>query len=250
MDLSVLNQISYGMYVIATRLEEKNVGCFVNTVTQVTAENPMIIVCVNKKNYTNEAIRKSKKFSVSILSEKTNAKVIGTFGFVSSREIDKFAEFEYEMQHGLPVLKENIVGYLICELIQVIDAETHDIFMARVIETKKNVENEEDAVPMTYRYYHEVIKGKAPKTAPTYIKEEVKSSSTIQVNVKESKNEILINKKEKGEDKMENQEFKKYQCTICGYIYDDSKEAIKFEELPDDWKCPLCGVGKSLFKEI
>ena len=49
---------------------------------------------------------------------------------------------------------------------------------------------------------------------------------------------------------MENQEFKKYQCTICGYIYDDSKEEVKFEDLPDDWKCPKCKVGKNLFKEI
>lgn len=42
----------------------------------------------------------------------------------------------------------------------------------------------------------------------------------------------------------------KYRCTICGYIYDDSKEKIKFEDLPDDWKCPACGAPKSLFEEI
>ena len=44
--------------------------------------------------------------------------------------------------------------------------------------------------------------------------------------------------------------MKKYRCTICGYIYDDSKEKIKFEDLPDDWKCPACGAPKSLFEEV
>lgn len=42
----------------------------------------------------------------------------------------------------------------------------------------------------------------------------------------------------------------KYRCTICGYIYDDDKEKIKFEDLPDSWSCPLCGVPKSLFEKI
>ena len=44
--------------------------------------------------------------------------------------------------------------------------------------------------------------------------------------------------------------MKKYRCTICGYIYDDAKEKVKFEDLPDDWKCPLCGAPKSLFEEV
>ena len=44
--------------------------------------------------------------------------------------------------------------------------------------------------------------------------------------------------------------MKKYRCTICGYIYDDEKEKVKFEDLPDDWKCPLCGAPKSLFLEV
>ena len=40
----------------------------------------------------------------------------------------------------------------------------------------------------------------------------------------------------------------KYVCQICGYVYDDAKEKVPFEELPDDWKCPLCGAAKSDFK--
>ena len=44
--------------------------------------------------------------------------------------------------------------------------------------------------------------------------------------------------------------FKKYECVICGYIYDEEKEDVKFEDLPDDWVCPVCGTDKSDFEEM
>lgn len=52
--------------------------------------------------------------------------------------------------------------------------------------------------------------------------------------------------------------MKKYKCLVCGYVYDSEKgdpnvgieEGISFEDLPDDWPCPLCGVGKEDFEEI
>jgi len=219
MDLNIFRDITYGMYVLATKYNGKNVGCFVNTVTQITSENPIISVSVNKKNFTNEAIRANKKFVVSILSEETKSDVIGKFGFHSSKDMDKFEDFKYVEVQGLPVINENMCGYLICELLEVIDAETHDIFLARVIDTKK----QNNLKQMTYSYYHEVIKGKAPKTAPTYIEE----------------------KNTGGDSNM-----KKYQCTICGYVYDEEVEGTKFEDLPEDWVCPLCGVGKENFEEI
>ncbi|MCR5774116.1 MAG: rubredoxin [Lachnospiraceae bacterium] len=40
----------------------------------------------------------------------------------------------------------------------------------------------------------------------------------------------------------------RYVCQICGYVYDDEKEQVPFEQLPDSWKCPLCGASKSDFK--
>ena len=40
----------------------------------------------------------------------------------------------------------------------------------------------------------------------------------------------------------------KYVCSICGYIYDEEKEGVLFDKLPEDWKCPLCGAPKSEFK--
>lgn len=39
----------------------------------------------------------------------------------------------------------------------------------------------------------------------------------------------------------------KYICTVCGYVYEDE---IPFEELPDDWTCPICSEPKSSFELI
>ena len=41
----------------------------------------------------------------------------------------------------------------------------------------------------------------------------------------------------------------KYICDICGFEYDEDKESVKFENLPEDWVCPICGVGKDSFSK-
>ena len=42
----------------------------------------------------------------------------------------------------------------------------------------------------------------------------------------------------------------KYECIACGHIYDEAAEGVKFEDLPADWVCPICGVGKDMFKKV
>lgn len=42
----------------------------------------------------------------------------------------------------------------------------------------------------------------------------------------------------------------KYRCTICNHIYDEEVEGVPFENLPPDWVCPLCSVGKKLFEKV
>lgn len=219
MDINALNDMSYGMYIISTKYNGKKVGCFVNTVVQITSQDPIIAISINRKNYTNEALQIDKEFAVSILSEQTDSKVIGKFGFFSSRDVDKFEDIDYKKINDIPVINENICGYLICKVIDIVSVETHNICIARILDSKK----ESDNTPMTYRYYHKVIKGKAPETAPTYRKVE----ETKEVNGME-----------------------KYKCSICGYIYDEEKEGVKFSDLPEDWTCPLCGVGKDMFKKV
>ena len=217
MDLQALNNLSYGMYIVTTRKESKNVGCLINSAMQITSKNPIIAISLNKENYTNEVLKETRKCALSILSEKTNPEVISKFGFLSSSETNKFENRNYKDIDNLPVILEDICAYIIGEVIRVIDAETHDIFLIRVKQTEKVSEES----PMTYKYYRERLKVNSPKKAPTY-----------------------------QEEKVENQAANRYQCSVCGYIYDDSKEEVKFEDLPEDWTCPLCGVGKDKFIKL
>ncbi|MBQ9462240.1 MAG: rubredoxin [Bacteroidales bacterium] len=39
-----------------------------------------------------------------------------------------------------------------------------------------------------------------------------------------------------------------YVCTICGYVHNEDEQGVKFEQLPDDYVCPVCGVGKEMFE--
>ena len=204
MDKKVFTDINYGMYIVSCK-DEKNCGCVINTLIQLTNENPIISICLNKKNYTNSIIKKTKKFAVSILSENIDPNIISKFGFQSSNDIDKFEDIFYEEKENVPILKDSICGYLICEVINIIDVESHDLFIARVIDTEKT----NDLKPMTYNYYHEVLKGKAPKKAPTYIEEKSEEDSWV--------------------------------CDICGYVHKGN--------LPDDFKCPICGADLSHFKK-
>lgn len=227
MNQKALHKISYGLYVVSSKRNDKFNGQIANTVFQITSEPPTIAVSINKQNLTHGYIQESKVFTTSILSKETPMKFIGHFGFKSGRELDKFKDVNYKVGvTGAPVVLENIVGYLEAEVVDSLDAGTHTVFIGKVVDA----EIIKDGEPMTYAYYHEIKKGTAPKTAPTYIKEE--------------------NKKE--ESKME-----KYECTVCGYVYDPEKgdpdSGIKpgtpFEELPDDWVCPVCGVGKDKFEK-
>ena len=42
----------------------------------------------------------------------------------------------------------------------------------------------------------------------------------------------------------------KFICTVCGEIYDEEKEGVKFSDLPDDWTCPRCHALKSVFMPV
>jgi flavin reductase (DIM6/NTAB) family NADH-FMN oxidoreductase RutF/rubredoxin len=221
--------LSYGLYVVASRSGRKINGCIVNTVFQVTAFPPRIAVSVNKENLTHEYIVESGIFSVSILSEDTPMKFIGLLGFRSGREVDKLCDVK--LTKGIedcPVITENSLGILEAKVIDQVDVGTHTLFVGDVIRGKQL----QDGTPLTYAYYQQVKQGKTPKRAATYtapITESPRSS------------------KEKGSQK--------YQCDVCGWVYNpavgDPENGIApgtpFEELSDDWKCPLCGASKSQF---
>jgi len=194
-------------------------------VFQITSEPPTVAVSINKSNLTHEFIKESRVFTASVLSQDTPLSFIGHFGFKSGRDIDKLEGINYKISETqAPVVTDNALAYLEAKVVQEVDVGTHTIFIGELIGADVLKEGE----PMTYAYYHQVKRGTTPKTAPSYIEEK-----------KEARPEMA-----------------KYECTVCGYIYDpelgDPDSKIKpgtpFEELPDDWVCPVCGAGKDEFK--
>lgn len=167
MNTKAFRSLSYGVYVISTYDEGRPTGCTANSVMQITSQPPTLAVSVNKDNYTEGCIKKLGRFAVSVLGENTKPLIIGGFGFRSGRDCNKFDGVEYETRDYLPVISDSC-AYMVCEVIDSMDAGTHTVFLGRVVgaDVMKN------DTPMTYAYYHNVIKGKSPKNAPTYLPEE------------------------------------------------------------------------------
>ncbi len=167
MNKEALYKLSYGVYIVTTKSNDKINRQIANTVFQVTAEPPKIAVCINKKNLTHELITKSKIFAVSILGKKANMKFIGPFGFKCGRDINKFEEINYKTgKTGAPIVLDHTIAYLEALVEKTLDVGTHTLFVGKVIEG--DVIDKGD--PMTYEYYHKEIKGREPETAPTYRK--------------------------------------------------------------------------------
>ena len=214
MDITALRNLTYGLYVVGTNDNGRPTGCIINTCFQVTSENPIVAISMNKNNYTHDIIVRHGKFSLAILAEESDTSLITTFGFQCGRDRNKYTNSDYEWQNDVPILSGKFSGHIICEVLHIADNETHDVIFARVLNTIPD-----NGTPMTYAYYHHVIKGKAPKNAPTYIKEENVSPEDPKPN-----------------------SGKKYVCEVCGYIHEG--------ELPDDFKCPVCQAPRSCFKKM
>jgi len=227
MDKAAFYKLSYGLYVVTSKKDGRLNGQIANTAIQVTSDPPTIAVCINKQNLTHEFIQASRVFAVSVISKSTPMPFIGHFGFKSGRDINKFETINYKTgETGAPIVLENTIAYMEAEVIQEMDCGTHTLFIG-VVRDCGILNKDED--PMTYAFYQDVKRGKSPKTAPTYqepVKEKVEKSA-------------------------------KYTCSVCGYTYDPEKgdpdgnikAGTKFEDLPADWTCPVCGADKSQFEK-
>ena len=211
MDKKVLRNLSYGVYVVTSRDKDKNVGCIANSIMQVTSNPSVVAVSINHDNYTNKCIKKNNTFAVSILTENSNPKIIGEFGFKSSKDTNKFEGIDYKVEDNIPIINDSC-GYFICKVINTIETSTHTIFLGEIT----NMDGFTNDNPMTYKYYHEKLKGTSPKNAPTYQEE-------------------IIKKEEKS--------IKKWKCKICGYVYEG-------EKVPEDYICPICGQPHTEFYEV
>lgn len=227
MNSKAFHKISYGLYIVSSRKGDRLNGQIANTVFQISAEPATIAVSINKQNLTNELIWESKLFTVSVLAQEAPLSLIGQFGFKSGREVDKFTGVSHKLtENGLPYVTDNTLAYMEAKVVQEVDAGTHNIFIGEVT----GAEVLKEGNPMTYAYYQEVKRGSVPKTAPTFIPKEKEKAVTAE----------------------------KYECSVCGYIYDpevgDPENGIapetSFDKLPDGWVCPVCGAGKDAFKAV
>lgn len=224
-----LRDISYGLYVVTSRSGEKLNGQIANAVFQASALPEKIAVCLNKENLTHQCILDSGCLTVSVLEEQTPMTFIGTFGFKSGRDVDKFAGVSWITgATGCPVVTDHSLSYIEARVISTSDAGTHTVFLADIVAA----EVLKPGRPLTYAYYHEVKNGTSPKNAPTW--DAGKPAQT---------------------EPPKESAMQKYVCNICGYIYDPDQgdedgnivAGTPFEDLPESWACPVCGAGKDEF---
>ena len=174
-------KLSYGLFVLTSR-DEKDNGCIINTVMQITDSPKRISIAVNKSNYTHDMVAKSGVFNLSVLTEEAPFKLFQHFGFQSGRDVDKFlpgGEFisNERSENGLLYLPQLANAFISGKVISAVDYGTHTLFTADVTEAKvlSNVPS------TTYAYYFSHIK---PKPQP-------------------------VEKNKKG-----------WVCKICGYVYE------------------------------
>lgn len=223
LDKHAFHSLSYGLYIISARDKDgRAVGCIANTFQQVSSEPPNASVSLNKENVTTQAILETGRFDVSVLSTDATMDLIGRFGFKNSYEIDKFEGiFCSEDSCDIPYVTQDCIDMFSVVVKETVDVSTHIMFIGEVVEAEVFGEGE----PLTYSYYHTVLKGKTPPKAVSYIKEETPEPASD--DACPGAGEVRYG----------------WQCTLCGYI-------VEMEELPPDFVCPICGAGPELFERI
>ncbi len=210
MDNKALYNLSYGVFMLATKQDGKVNGCITNTCMQV-ANSPtrVAISCINA-NYTCELIKKSGVFALTLLDETCDFDTIKHFGMQSGRDVDKFTgDFDLNKLsvdiNQIPYLTDHACSVISCRVLDSTDLGSHTLFIAEIVDAKLL----NDKKPLTYADYQARVKPK-PDAA---------------------KNENA-GKKIVG-----------WKCKICGYVYEGS-------ELPKDYTCPLCGHPAEDFEPI
>ncbi|MDR1886086.1 MAG: flavin reductase [Synergistaceae bacterium] len=213
MDLTALYKFSYGLYVIGVKHGDKLGGCIVDALVQASSDDPpTLILCSIKGNYTNELIKSSGAFSISVLPVTVDPFVVANFGFQSARVADKWANVPHTIVDGLPQI-EGAASYVRCKVKDTVELATHSAFFSVVTDAVCG-----DGEPLIFGNYQKTMKKAAYDAFQKF-----KESGTPPA---------------RGD---------KWQCSVCGHVYEGD---TPFEDLPGDWTCPLCGVGKDKFEKM
>lgn len=162
MDKNALFKLSYGLFILSGKIEEKHNACIINTAMQVSDNPSKICISVNKSNYTHDIVLKTGKFNLSILSEDSDFDLFKHFGFQSGRNIDKFADFDdYKIsENGLTYITKGTNSFISADVKQTVDLGSHTLFIAAISEA----EILSESASVTYEFYHQNIKPQ-PKTS-------------------------------------------------------------------------------------
>ncbi len=244
MKLKAFHKLSYGLYLIASEYRDKKTGYIANTVFQVTSDPPQLAISCHKNNFSTRIILDSGAFSVSVLKKEVNMKIVGDFGFMSSTDINKFSGINYlKGQSGAPIVIDSSVAWFDCKVVKSIDMGTHFLIIGQVIDSDEISDDE----PLTYQYYREKYKMYSPKNSPTYIEKSKLEAEIPMIPVQdiEPEHEHFFD----GES---------YVCAICGFTYNPEEgdpsmgisPGTRFEDLPADYRCPICNASKEYFKKV
>ena len=163
METKAMYSLTYGLFVLTASENGKDSGCIINTASQVTTTPNCITICVNKQNNTHDMVMRTKKLTVSVLSEKASFSIFERFGFHSGRDTDKFAGFDGWKRgyNGVPYVTEGTNAFISAWVTETVDLGTHTLFICAVTDCEKlSADNS-----CTYSYYLNNIKPKPqPKT--------------------------------------------------------------------------------------
>ena len=173
--------LCYGLFVLTTHEGEKDNGCIINTGMQVTTDPNRIVFAVNKGNYTHDMLLKSKRFTLSVISEEAEFSLFKHFGFQSGREVDKFDGYAGAVRGENEVLRptKGVNAWINGWVVSTVDLGSHTLFLADVVDG----DVVSSAPSATYAYYQSHIKPKPQAPAAPNGK-------------------------------------KRWVCKVCGYIYE------------------------------
>ena len=163
MNSKAIHNLSYGLYVLTSRLNSEDNGCIINTAMQVSSNPHRISIAVNKENYSNFLITESEKFTLSVISQDATFDLFKRFGFQSGRNASKFIGIEDYLardSNGIYYLTKGTNAYISVEVEKIIDLWSHTLYVGTI----SDMDILSDTKPATYDFYREKIKPSSAKT--------------------------------------------------------------------------------------
>ncbi len=165
MDKKAMYKLSYGLFILTTKVGDKDNGCVINTAIQAASEPNQISIAVNKANYTHDMIFESGEFNVSVISKDAKFDLFKRFGFQTGREVDKFADYSNMTRsgNGIYYITEGTNAFISVKVEKTVDLGSHTMFIGTITDMVVLA----DTASVTYEYYLENIKPKPEAVGTT-----------------------------------------------------------------------------------